>query len=234
MIERVQELARNRGVIRASDLAEIGASHNYLYWLAKSGRIMKIGRGLYALSDSNLSAQQSLVEISARYPKVTICLLSALAYHQIGTQLPAAVWVAIGLKDRAPISDTAPLVVTRMAPKVLAAGSEVHLIDGVKVNVTGIAKTIVDCFKFRTKVGTDVAIEALKDALRRNLITSDELYHFATLTRMWNVIRPYAEAMACPPTKSRGNSSCIADLPRDTKTYSVSCSDTTTNASSGG
>ena len=143
-----------------------------------------------------MSSYQSLMEVATRNPNATICLISALAFHGIGTQSPPAVWVAIGHKDRVPSSDSVPIIAVRMTRELLDSGVEERRLDGITVRITGVAKTIADCFKFRSKVGTDVAVEALKDALRRNLVDANDLYRFAKIDRVWNVIQPYAEAIS--------------------------------------
>jgi predicted transcriptional regulator of viral defense system len=196
ILTRVLALARQKGILRPKDLAALGISHNYLYWLATTGRVVRVGRGLYALPESTLGTNQSLIEVASRHPKGVICLLSALAFHGVGTQMPPAVWLALGQMDRAPTEDSTPLIIVRMASKLLEDGVDVHVIDGVPVRVTSLAKTLADCFKFRSKVGSDAAIEALRDALRRQLVSSDELYRFAVTDRVWNVMRPYAEAIS--------------------------------------
>ena len=185
--------AKKSGIVRATDFEGIGAG--YLNYLAKTGRLSRVGRGLYSLNDSALLEHQSLLEISKRNPRVVICLLSAAAFHGVGTQMPSDVWIAIGHSSRVPTSGGARVVAVRMSDALLREGVQEHEVDGVTIRVTSIARTVVDMFKFRSSVGTDVAVEVLKDVLDRNLVTSDELYHFAQLERVWNIIRPYAEAL---------------------------------------
>jgi predicted transcriptional regulator of viral defense system len=194
--QQVLDLARKTGVIRAADVLPMGVTGGYLSDLAKNGYLHRLGRGLFSLPDSPYTEYRSLVEAAAYAPKAVVCLLSALAFHGIGTQLPHAVWLAIGRKDRAPQVPTVAVEIVRMAPRFLEDGVQTHLIEGVSVRITSAVRTVVDCFKYRSRVGSDVAIEALRDGFRNRRFTADELYHYARLERVWNVLKPYAEAVA--------------------------------------
>jgi len=168
----------------------------YLAQLAKRGELRKIGRGLYASPLRKESEDSGLAEIATKYPRAVICLLSALSVHGLTTQAPHEVWLAVGSKDRAPKIDYPPIRVVRFGGETLSEGAEVKLIEGVPVQITNVPKTIADCFKFRNKIGLDVALEALKEAWRDRRVSMDELWHYAQLCRVQNVMRPYLESLA--------------------------------------
>ena len=162
--------------------------------LAKAGQLVRLSRGVYTDPKAKRSGHAALAEVAIRHPEAVVCLISALRYHEVTTQSPAEVWIAVGNKARAPRQDYPPLRVVRFSPATLASGVEVHEIDGVPVRITSVAKTVADCFKFRNKVGLDVALEALREALRDKRMTMDELWREARVCRMTRVIRPYVEA----------------------------------------
>lgn len=157
--------------------------------------MIRLSRGLYALPDQPTSEHSSLAEVSAKYPNVLVCLLSALQFHGLTTQSPFEVWVAIPNKARAPKSDYPPLRVVRFSGFALTQGVEEHLVDGIPVRVTSVAKTVGDCFKYRNKIGLDVALEALREARSAKLLKMDELWHYARICRVANVMRPYLETL---------------------------------------
>jgi len=194
--ERALMLAHRQGILRAADVAPLGISASYLSKLSDQGYLQRVGRGLFSVPEPEFTEHRSLVEAAAYAPKAIVCLLSALAFHGIGTQLPYAVWLAIGLKDRPPQVPTAPVEIVRMGPRFLREGVKTYRIEGVPVCVTSPAKTVADCFKYRSRVGMDVALEALREGLRSRRFTSDELYYYAKLDRVWNILRPYAEAIS--------------------------------------
>ena len=145
-----------------------------------------------ALADVNGAG---LAEVASKHPQVLVCLLSALAFHGLTTQAPFEVWVAVDNKARAPQFDYPPLRVARFSGPALTEGVAVHDIEGISVKVTSVAKTIADCFKFRNKIGLDVALEALKEAWHAKRVTMDELWHFGQICRVQNVMRPYLEGL---------------------------------------
>lgn len=157
---------------------------------------MRIARGLYVNAEDDVSEHRSLVEVRTQARKGVICLLSALRFHDITTQAPFEVWLAIGQKDRAPQIDASSVRIVRFSGAALTEGIEHHTIDGGDVPVYSAAKTVADCFKFRFKIGLDVALEALREALFHRKATRDEIMHFAKICRVANVIRPYLEASA--------------------------------------
>lgn len=194
--ERVLELVTKMGVLRPRDLDPYGISRTYLSRLCASGRLQRIARGLYVLPDGEITEHHSLAEACKRVPKGVVCLLSALQYHDITTQAPFEVWLAIGEKAWKPRIDYPPLRIVRFSQATLNAGVEEHQIEGVPVHVFCPAKTVADCFKYRNKIGLDVAIESLRECLRSQRCTIDDLWQYAKICRVQNVIRPYLESLA--------------------------------------
>jgi predicted transcriptional regulator of viral defense system len=168
----------------------------YLARLAKQGIVHQVSRGLYATPQRKETEFSSLAEITSKHPKTLVCLLSALSFHGLTTQAPHEVWIAVGNKDRIPKMSYPPLHVVRFGGETMTDGVMKHTIDGVEIKITSIPKTIADCFKFRNKIGLDVALEALKEAWASKRVTMDELWHFSKLCRVQNVMRPYLEALA--------------------------------------
>ena len=182
--------------MRACDLIDIAGSTRYLAELSDSGVIERLGRGLYGLPESLENTHyENFARVAALRPDAVICLLSALQFHDIGTQMPPATWVAIPTGSWAPIFSDVPVEYVRMQPQGLYYGVETHQLGQVKVRISSPVKTVCDAFRFRRKIGTSVAIEALRDALNSNRFSSDDLYICATETHIWSVIRPYAETI---------------------------------------
>jgi predicted transcriptional regulator of viral defense system len=196
MTERVLALARRHGVLRPRDLAPHGIPREYLTRLHAQGVLERPTRGMYILADAETDEHQSLLEACKRVPHGVVCLLSALRFHDLTTQAPFEVWLGIEAKARLPKVEYPSLRIVRFTGPALTAGVEEHVIRGVTVRVTNPARTVVDCFKYRNKVGMDVALESLRDCLRKRKATMDELYRVAEARRMANVMRPYLEALA--------------------------------------
>lgn len=194
--QHILELARQHGLIRPRDLVAQGLPRVALTRLVRLGRITRVGRGLYAIPGRSVSEHGSLAEVGRKHPQAIVCLLSALRVHDLTTQSPFEVWLAIANKARAPKMDYPPLRIVRFSGASLTEGIEEHLIDGVTVRVTNVARTVADCFKFRNKIGLDVALEALQEAWRGKRVSMDELWHYATLCRVANVMRPYMESLS--------------------------------------
>jgi len=194
-LDRAARLIRRRGIVRTGDLERLGIPRTYLSRLVRRGDLQQLGRGLYAVPNYGTTAQVSLAEVATAVPSGVICLLSALAYHQLGTQLPHQVWIAIGRKSRVPKRASVQLRIVRMSGQALTAGIEAHRIEGVRVRVYGPAKTVADCFKFRNKIGLDVAVEALRD-YRRKRGNMDDVWRYARICRVSRVMQPYLEAVA--------------------------------------
>ena len=184
------------GLVRPRDLESVGVPGGSLAQLARRGLLERLGRGLYAVSGAAPSEHRSLAEVSKRTPRGVICLLSALRYHGLTTQAPPEVWLAIGPKDRAPRPDGVRLRIVRVSGEAREAGLETHIVEGVPIRIYGVAKTVADCFKFRNKIGSDIAVEALRDCLEQRRCTPDELFEYSRVCRVSRVMRPYMEALA--------------------------------------
>jgi predicted transcriptional regulator of viral defense system len=193
--DRALAIARTKGVARARDFAAMGIAPVYLKRLTKDGHLVRLGRGLYQLAGSELAATHSLAEAARAVPHGVICLLSALQFHELTTQTPHQVWMTIGLRKWAPSNPSINLRIMRATGEALTAGVQHHVIEGVPVPIYGPAKTVADCFKYRSKVGLDVAIEALRDCWHHKLCAVDQLWDFARICRVQNVMRPYLEAI---------------------------------------
>jgi predicted transcriptional regulator of viral defense system len=193
--QNILDLAAERGLTRPRDLTERGLSTVALTRLVRQGRLQRVGRGLYALPDRPVSEHNALAEVARKHPNAIVCLLSALRLHDLTTQSPFEIWLAIPNKARAPKMDYPPIRIVRFSGEALTVGVEDHVIDGVPVRVTSVARTVADCFKFRNKIGLDVALEALQEAWHAERVSMDELWRYAKLCRVTNVMRPYMESL---------------------------------------
>jgi predicted transcriptional regulator of viral defense system len=182
--------------VRGSDAREVGASPQLLIKLHHAGKLRRVARGIYSLPDAPVTEHQSLVEVCRRVPKAVICLLSALRFHEVGSQAPHQVWIALPESTQTPAVSYPELRIARLRGAAYSEGIETIIDEGAPIRVYGIAKTITDCFKFRNKIGLDVALEALKDAWQRRLVSIDDLGHFARINRVERVMQPYLEALA--------------------------------------
>lgn len=163
--------------------------------LVERGVIEREGRGLYRLAGTEVSEHYCFIQAAKRVPKGVICLLSALRFHELTTQKPFEVWLAIERGARRPASDAPPLRVHSFSGAAFTAGIETHELEGVPVRVYSAAKTVADCFKYRNKIGIEVALEALRDTLRQRKATVDEIWRYAEICRVSRVIYPYLEAL---------------------------------------
>lgn len=193
--EKTLKLARRRRGVTARDLAAAGIHRQVLSRLVESGEIERVVRGLYRLPEYPLTEHHGLAMASAAVPHGIVCLLSALQFHGIGTQLPSEVWMAIDRRARRPALKHPPLRVVRYTGAALTGGVESHRIEGQTVRVYNVAKTVADCFKYRNKIGLDVALEALREAWRTRRFTMDKLDRYAGICRVHRVMRPYLEAL---------------------------------------
>jgi predicted transcriptional regulator of viral defense system len=192
---QVMSILVKDGIVRSKDLREMGIHQEYLRLLSNQGQIVRSGRGIYTLPDRDLTENQSLIEASVRVPHGIICLLSALRFHNLTTQNPFEVWLAIAQDARPPKDDLIPLRIVYMSEKTRTSGIETHLIANIPVPIFNVPKTVADCFKYRNKIGHDVALEALRDCWRERRCTMDELWHYAKICRVTNVMRPYLESL---------------------------------------
>ena len=194
--EKLIDLVRSQGLIRSRDLLSLGISRISLTRAVRRGQLERLGRGLYGLPGREVSAHGSLAEVARRVPRGVVCLLSALRFYGLTTQAPFEVWLAIENKAMAPKLNYPPLRIVRFSGAALTDGIEEHVVDGVTVRITCVAKTVADCFKYRNKIGLDVALEALREAWREKRMTSDELWRYAQVCRVANVMRPYLDSLA--------------------------------------
>ena len=192
--ELALSLGRESGLLRSGDAVAAGVSRTALSRLTARGDLVWVGRGVYQLPQAQRADPVAI--LSATHPGVVVCLLSALAMHGLTTQSPRQAWIAIGNKAAVPRVDYPPLQVVRMYAVNLRDGVHETTLDGVTVRATSPARTIADCFKFRRRVGLDVAIEALRAAWDSRAVTMDELWQAAAQTRMTIVMRPYLESLS--------------------------------------
>lgn len=191
--ERISENLTSRAVVRSRDLAI--AERADLYRRVRAGEWGRIARGLYVQAKPSDTEFQSFAEVAALVPHGVLCLLSALRFHELTTQAPFQVWLAIDRKARRPNAPELPLRILTFSGDAFSAGVEEHVIAGVPVRIYSSAKTVADCFKYRNKVGIDVAMEGLRDCWVQRKATMDELWHFAMICRVANVMRPYLQAL---------------------------------------
>ena len=192
---RTLKLARRPQGVTARELAAADIHRQVLSRMVASGDLERIARGLYRLPELSLTEHHGIAIATAAVPHGVVCLLSALQYHGIGTQLPSEVWMAIDRRARRPALRYPPLRIVRYTGKALTAGVQRHLIEGRPANIYNVAKTLADCFKYRNKIGLDVALEALREAWRARRFTMDALDRYATICRVQRVMRPYLEAL---------------------------------------
>ncbi len=193
---KIIRLAKKLGVLRPRDLEVYGLPRMALSRLEKKGILHREGWGLYTLAGHAPTEHQSLIQAAKRIPHGVICLLSALQFHGVGTQLPHEVWMAMGEKEWRPKLKTPPLRIFRFSGAALTEGVEEHKIEGVPVKVYGVAKTVADCFKYRNKIGLEVGLEALKECRRERRCSLDDLWRYAKICRVANLMQPYLEATA--------------------------------------
>jgi len=186
---------KTHGIARLAELRAEGVTAATMSRMERDGEVLRLARGLYQLPDAPLDAQHSLAEAAKRVPRGVVCLVSALAFHQLTDQVPRRVWIAIGQKDWAPRAGGTPLRLVRFTNRLLTEGVESHSVAGVPVKVFGVAKTIADCFRYRNKIGLPVALEGLQEALRQRRTTPGEIVRQAERGAVATVIRPYLEAL---------------------------------------
>ena len=198
--DRIIELASQRTLLRAADVRSAGLNPQLLVKLHGNGRLRRVARGIYALPDvqfkeAQFTEHQTLAEVCQRVPKAVVCLLSALQLHDVGTQLPHQVWIALPEATQTPRLIYPPLRTVRLRGAAYSEGIETVMANGAPIRTYNVAKTLTDCFKFRNKTGLDVALEALKDAWRQRKATMADISHFAQINRVARVMQPYLETL---------------------------------------
>ena len=191
----VLRLARRRGSITRREVAQAGVHTQALSRLVQAGTLERVARGRYRLPDAPITENHGLALVAAAVPTAVICLVSALRFHEVGTQLPHEVWIALDRRARRPALTWPRLRVHRFSGKTLTEGIKTHRIEGESVKVYSVAKTLADVFKYRNKIGLDRALEALREAWRARQFTMDEIHHHARLCRVEHVMRPYLDAL---------------------------------------
>jgi len=197
---RALDLLKARGMLRLKDFGAEGIGPETLARLVREDAVVRPARGLYQLPHAEIEAGHTLAEAAALVPKGIVCLTSALQYHELTLQMPVAVWMAIERTAWRPRIDYPRIRFVRFARESLTAGVMRHHIEGINVRITDPARTIVDCFRYRAKVGLDVAMEGLREGICRRRCTPDELWFYANKARGWSVMRPYVEAMLSDAT----------------------------------
>ena len=194
-LENLLNLSKIHGLLRSRDLAKKGIPRQYLAIALERGLLERIDRGLYCIPGSMQTEYRSLLEVCKRVPSGVICLLSALQYHGMTTQSPFEVWIAIGESSKIPRLRNVQLRIARFSKQSLVAGVETHEICNSVIRVFNAAKTVADCFKYRKKIGIDVAVESLRDYLGHSKGSVDDLVRFSRICRVERVMDPYLEAL---------------------------------------
>jgi predicted transcriptional regulator of viral defense system len=182
-------------VFRTRDLEAKGVSRPTVKKLASKGVLQRVGRGLYVKASADIGENHTLAEVGRRIPNGVVCLLSALRFHNLTTQSPHEIWIAIDRRAWNPKVDSLRVRTARFSGASFDEGQEQHIIEGVPVRIYNPAKTVADCFKYRNKIGLDVAIEALREAWRQKACSMSEFTHYARICRVSNVMRPYFESL---------------------------------------
>lgn len=193
--DKILDLAAQQGIVRPRDVEALGIPREYLIRLWRKGQLERIKRGMYSLPDAQVSEHRSLMEVAKQAPNAVICLISALDFHELTTQIPHEVWIAIEKSSWKPNIDYPSLNVSYFSRQSFLYGIQEHDINGVTMKIYNPAKTVADCFKFRSKIGQDVAIEALRETWRQGKASMNELWEAAKVCRVARVMRPYLEAI---------------------------------------
>lgn len=183
------------GIMRTGEAFAAGVHRRTLYWMRDHGKLETLSRGIYALGSAPLPASPDVAAVMRRVPDAVLCLVSALEFHGIGTQIPSAVQIALPRSVRPPKIDRPRVQVFSMSEQTLRAGVEFHTMAGSEMRVFGVAKTIADCFRYRSRIGLDVALEALQEVVRKRAITPAEIMRFARIDGVQTVVEPYLQAL---------------------------------------
>jgi predicted transcriptional regulator of viral defense system len=195
--EKILKYAARRGAICPREIADMGISRQIFYRLYRQGELVRIGRGTYSIENVEPTEYHTYVTVTVAFPNSVICLLSALLFHEITTRMPPKVWIALNrLVDRnSRRSIRLPVSIVRFSGQAFSQGIETHRVEGVELRVYCAAKTVADCFKYRNKIGLDAAIEALTECIRKKKASRDQIWRYAKIYRVANIIRPYMEAI---------------------------------------
>jgi predicted transcriptional regulator of viral defense system len=194
-VEHVGAIVQKRTLVRSKELKGLSVSRSHLWNLANAGKIERVGRGLYRSKEAPISANETLLEVAKMVPLGVLCLSSALRYHELTTENPFEVWLAIERGTWSPKLDYPPVRVVHFSEAAFKFGIETRTVDGGKLRVYSPAKTVADCFKFRSKIGMETAIQALRSAYREKKATMDQIWNAAKVCRVVNVMRPYMESL---------------------------------------
>lgn len=190
----IDELSR-KGILRTREIVALGVSREHLRKMVDSGKVIRVSRGLYTLPGHELSIHHSLAQAAKLVPQGVVCLLSALRFHDLTSQSPHEIWIAVDNRQWKPKVDDPPLRIVRFSGKALTEGVEEHRVEGVPIRVYSPAKTVADCFKYRNKIGLEVALEALQEGWRNKRFSMDELYRYAGVCRVTRIMQPYIEML---------------------------------------
>ena len=193
--ERLLDLLAQHGIVRQADFRKIGITAATASRLVRDGRIVRLSRGLYQLPEAAMDTHHSLAEVAKRVPRGVVCLVSALAFHDLTDQLPAKVWIALGRKDWKPRVSYPPLQVARFSEQELLSGIETHQIEGVSVPIYSVPKSLADAFRYRSRIGIAVCLESLRSAIKGKKATPAEIAKQAVESGIWKVMQPYLEAL---------------------------------------
>jgi len=176
--------------VRSSSIHRVGIRK-----LTRKGELIQVSRGIYRIAEAPLESHEDLALVALRKPEAVVCLLSALRFHELTTESPGSVWIAVESHSRPPQIETLQLRVHYFSGPAFRNGVEIHTIAGVAVRIYSVAKTVADCFKFRNQIGTKTAVEALREAWKKRMVTTADLYRFARVCRVMNIMRPYLEGI---------------------------------------
>jgi predicted transcriptional regulator of viral defense system len=194
-IKLIQGLAKKRRIIKAKDLEEHGVTRNYLYRMSKQGLLIKVARGMYSLPNVPVTENQDILEVAKKIPNAVVCLISALNFYEITTQIPNEIWIAVPRDSWRPKIEYPIVHYTVLSEKTYKFGIDAIIINGISVKIYSPAKTVADCFKFRNVIGLDVAIEALKEGWKHKKFSMDELHEASKINRVLKIMQPYIQAI---------------------------------------
>jgi len=194
--EKIISLIKKRGLIKAKDLKSLNVSRNYLYKLTNEGILTRVSKGVYTLPEITYTEKKTFAEVTKKVPKAVICLISSLVFHNVTTQISNQIWIMLPTGSWNPKIKDLSLNVTYTKDDLYKKGIEKHTVNGVEIKVYNLAKTVVDCFKHRNKIGLDVAIEALQEIVKNKKCDLNEILTYAKINRVYKIMRPYLEMIS--------------------------------------